>query len=199
MEDVQNKHGWLTRLFHATLAIAIVTQLTTSQFMTRPKAGAEGDWIFEIHEYSGICAFVLASALFLRIAIRPRGTAFGQLFPWFSAARLKALVADLKIHWTAAKKFRLAKFDAGAALPSAVHGLGVMLMLAMATTGVIYWLAGKFGATQSSFVGLAMDIHETLSNAVWAYLIGHAGFALIHHFKGEASLLEMWSLRRNRA
>ncbi len=199
VDTVQHRYGWQTRIFHAALAIAIITQLATSQFMTRPRAGAEGDWIFEIHEYSGIAAFVLALALFLRIAIRPRGTAMVQLFPWFSGVRLKALGADIKAHWSAAKKFNIPNSDRGSALPSAVHGLGLLLMLVMAITGVTYWAADKFGAGKSPVVGAALEVHELFSNLVWAYLIGHATLALIHHFKGQASIFEMWSFRRDKA
>lgn len=199
MDAAHYKHGWQTRLFHAALALSIIVQLATSQFMIHPGRGREGDLLFEVHEYSGLLAFVLALALFLRIAIRPRGTAFGQLFPWFSGSRLKALASDFGRHVRAAARFKLPPYDPEGAFPSAIHGLGLLLMGLMATTGTIYWLAGKLGAGQSPIVGTAMGLHETFSSLVWVYVIGHALLALVHHYTDHLSLTEMWSLKRNKA
>ena len=40
-----------------------------------------------------------------------------------------------------------------------------------------------------------MFVHHTLANLVRAYLIGHAGLAVLHHFAGHSSLAVMWSVR----
>ena len=43
--------------------------------------------------------------------------------------------------------------------------------------------------------GILMFVHHTLANLVRAYLIGHAGLAVLHHFAGHSSLAVMWSVR----
>ncbi len=192
------KHSWATRLFHAALALAIITQLATSQLMEKPGPGKPENVFFEIHEYSGLIALVLATLFFLNIALRDKGTDAGALFPWLSGARLRALGADLSDHVKAAKKFRLPEYKSESPLASAVHGLGLALMAVMAGTGAIWWAAGKLGAAKSPVVNVAIEAHEIFSNLVWAYLIGHASLALIHHFTDGLSLAEMWSLKRHR-
>jgi len=40
---------------------------------------------------------------------------------------------------------------------------------------------------------LAMTVHLALGNLVWAYLIAHAGLAVLHHLLRSMSLAIMWS------
>ncbi|MWV29246.1 cytochrome b/b6 domain-containing protein [Aurantiacibacter rhizosphaerae] len=192
------KHSWPTRLFHAALALSIITQLATSQFMVTPKAGRPENVFFEIHEYSGLTALVLATLFFLNIAFRNRGTEAGLLFPWFSGARLRALGADISQFLKSAAKFRLPPYHSESPIASAVHGLGLLLMALMASTGALWWAGGKFGVPGSQITDVAMEVHEIFSNLVWVYLIGHAAMALIHHYTDQMSLKEMWSLKKHR-
>lgn len=191
------KHALQTRLLHGGLAIAILTQLLTSLAMEGPDEVQSGDILFQIHRYSGLTAAVLALALWLVILTRRRGTDLGALLPWFSGARLSALWIDLRLHMAALVKLRLPTHDPDAALPAAVHGLGLLLISAMALSGTVYFLQVMFGFHSAEPDGmLAMTVHVTLANLVWAYLIGHAGLGVLHHLLRSASLTEMWSLRR---
>ena len=191
------KHTWATRVFHAGLALSILTQLLTSLVMQGPDDEQSGDLLFQIHRYSGLIAATLAFALWLVILLRKRGTDLGALLPWFSGARLRALGADLKAHGAALIRLRLPVHDPKAALPSAVHGLGLLLISAMALSGTIYFLQVTLGFHSAEPDGMwAMTVHLTLANLVWAYLIGHAGLGVLQHILRAASLGEMWSLRQ---
>mgnify|MGYP003649509327 CR=1 FL=1 len=48
---------------------------------------------------------------------------------------------------------------------------------------------------ETNWVANDLLLHVTFANLVWAYLIGHAGLAILHHFTSKASLSEMWSFR----
>ena len=85
-----------------------------------------------------------------------------------------------------------------AALPAAVHGLGLLLVTAMAVTGATFYIAMLTNQTGSSFAKLAIGLHDPMSKLVWVYIVGHAGMATIHHFAHDMSLGRMWSLRCNR-
>jgi cytochrome b561 len=91
---------------------------------------------------------------------------------------------------------RLPPYEETAPLASAVHGLGLLLMTAMAASGGVYaaqvWAGAQSPEPDASLV---MTVHFALANLVWAYLIGHAAMATIHHFAHAASLRRMWSLR----
>lgn len=78
-----------------------------------------------------------------------------------------------------------------------MHGLGLLLMTAMATTGTLYYFVNTGDPDAGGLMGILMYVHKTLANIVWAYLIGHAGLAVIHHFTDNLRLSEMWSFRKN--
>lgn len=191
------KHTLRTRVLHGGLALAILTQLLTSLAMEGPDDVQSGDLLFQIHRYSGLTAALLALALWLVILTRRRGTDLGALLPWFSGTRLSALWFDLRVHMAALIRLRLPAHDPDAALPAAVHGLGLLLISAMALSGTIYFLQVMLGVHSAEPDGmLAMTVHVMLANLVWAYLIGHAGLGMLHHLLRSASLTQMWSLRR---
>ena len=192
-----SRHSRATRLFHAGLALAIITQLLTSLWMHGPDEEQAGDILFQVHRYAGLTATVLAFALWLTLLFRSRGTQLGALLPWFSGDRLAALWQDTKVHLMAAMKLRLPAHDAHAPLPSAVHGLGLVLITAMAASGAVYFMQVTLGLHSAEPDGmLAMTVHLTLANLVWAYLIAHAGLAVLQHLAHSLRLSTMWSLGR---
>lgn len=193
----QTKHNRATRLLHAGLALAILTQLFTSLQMQGPDDVQAGDILFQVHRYSGISASVLAFSLWMTILLRSRGTDLGALIPWFSGRRLTALVRDIKVHAVAMLRLRLPAHDPEAALPSAIHGLGLLLISAMAASGAVYFMQVALGLHSPEPDGMiAMTVHLALANLVWAYLIAHAGLALLHHLLRSMRLSTMWSFAR---
>ena len=76
-----------------------------------------------------------------------------------------------------------------------MHGLGLLLMSVMAVTGTVWFVNDLWIHASNTFTRLDIVSHHLLANLVWAYLIGHAPLALVHHFSGQASLKTMWSVR----
>jgi len=190
------KHSIATRLVHMGLAIAVTLQLLTSLILVAPAPDATGNVWFEVHEYSGLSAMTFVLLFWLVVTARHVGTGWGMLFPWLSRARLAAVWADVKAHFAALRHLRLPIHDDRSPLASAVHGLGLLLITAMASSGTLYYFINAGNPDAGGLIGVAMFIHLTLANLVWAYLIGHAGLAVLQHFLGTMRLSEMWSLRR---
>lgn len=188
-----HKHTLQTRLFHAGLAITVVLQLGSAVVMRGPRAGHPGDWIYQIHQYCGLISFCFAFGFFLVVALRRKGTEPGLLFPWLDAGRLTALWNDVTLHAQAVRSMRVPRYDGHAPLASAVHGLGLLLMAAMAATGTVFFIASLLGEQANALVRAALGLHHAMANLVWAYLIGHAGLALLHHYLRDFRLGEMWS------
>lgn len=163
----------------------------------RPFTRQQWDIFYEIHEYGGLAAFVFVFLFWVILTARRVGTAPGLLFPWFSQARMTELLKDIRLHLQSLIRLRLPVFDKHGALSSAVHGLGLLLMTVMATTGTVYYFINNGDPDAGRIVGVLMLIHTTLADFVWAYLIGHAALAVIHHVTDNLSLSEMWSLRGN--
>lgn len=191
-----DQHAFSTRLVHAGLALSICTQLATSLIMQGPTETAAGDAIFQLHRYSGFAALAFALLFWITLTFRSRGTAPSALFPWFSSARRRAFATDVGNHLRRLLHGRLPAYEETGPLASAVHGLGLLLMTAMAVSGGVYAAQVWTGLQSPEPDGsLAMTIHFALANLVWAYLVAHAGMATIHHFARSAPLGKMWRLK----
>ena len=122
----------------------------------------------------------------LNAVTRRTGTRLGRCCPG-SPARLAAVWADLKAHLGALYHLRAPHHQAEAPLASAVHGAGLLLMTAMAASGLLWW-QGPASLTET-----AIELHVLCGNLVWAYLIGHALMGLFNHVRKDTSLGQMWS------
>lgn len=189
------RHALRTRVVHAGLALAVVTQLLSSLVMKPAEDGKAGNFWFEVHEYGGLAAFGLIALFWIILTARKRGTPARHLFPWFSSDRRAALWADIKDHARTLRNLRLPPHDDDNPLASAIHGLGILLITAMAASGTLYYFIGDGNPDAGGLVGLAMFVHTSLANLAWAYLIGHASLAVIQHVFTEFSMGEMWSFR----
>lgn len=196
MANPTTKHSRATRIAHAGLAIAVMAQLATSLIMRAPRADRPGDVFFQAHSYGGLAAMGFVVLFWLVVVIRTAGTDPGLLMPWFSAPRRQAVAADVRATWAGLRAFRMPPYQEAAPFSASIHGLGLLLMTVMAGTGTYYFLATQAGQPETGLLALAMDLHGLLANLVWAYLIGHALMALLHHYGSDHSLAEMWSLRR---
>ena len=192
-------HTRATRLVHTGLAIAVITQLLTSLIFVAPAPDATGNVWFEVHQYSGLAALGFVFLFWLVMSARRAGTNGGLLFPWLSRSRLNALWTDIGNHGTAMRQRRLPAYEVHSPLASAVHGLGLLLVTAMASTGALYYFINTGNPDAGGVIGVTMIVHKNLGGVVWAYLIGHAGLAVIHHFTRNMSLSSMWSLRKEMA
>lgn len=192
------KHGLPTRLVHMGLAIAVIVQLITSLLMQSPGKDGPGNWLFEIHEISGLTALAFAFLFWVVLVSRRQGTQNAALFPWLSTARRSDLWRDVKHHLATVRTLSLPTYNDNSPLASAVHGLGLLLMSGMTLSGGMFYLAKLYGAQETPTAQLILELHHIGGNLVWAYLIGHAGLALIHHYTQNLSLTEMWSLKRVR-
>lgn len=187
-------HSLTTRLLHGALAIAVGFQLTSSLIMQVPSDHHAGNIFFELHKDSGIFVAMLVVLFWTVLATRPLGTQAGLLFPWFRAGRRAALVADVKRHGAALRHKRLPAFQDASPLAAASHGLGLVLVTVMATTGVLWESAKLANLSDQPAAGLLLGLHSLTSTFVWAYLIGHGLMALHHHYSGAQPLRTMWSL-----
>lgn len=193
---IPTNHAFATRMVHGLLVLAVLVQLLTSQFMRPPRGDNPGTFSFSIHEFSGLASMVVVLVFWALVMVRLRGTPAGLMVPWFLADRRAAFIADLKAHFVALTKLRLPEYRPDAPLAAGIHGLGLLLMTAMAGTGSIYFIGVQIGVQGGTVVKLAKELHEIMANLVWVYLIGHAGLAALHHFLGDADMREMWSANR---
>ena len=176
-----------TRLLHMLLAAAIIAQLGLSLGMEAPQRGRPGDVLFEIHEKSGLAALAILVIFWGWSLVRRGETRFSLLFPWFDRQRRRAFTADLVAQ---ARALRGGTIPLTEEKPfaSAIHGLGLLIATLMATTGALGYFVPQ--------VRFLLEVHATVAPLMWAYLIGHAGVAVLHQIKGDALITRIFSLAR---
>lgn len=152
-----------------------------------PQGGPQpANLMFELYEIGGLATLGLVVAFWLWSLVRRRETPFAALFPWLSSTRLQAVGADLSRHWGELKNLRLPGGEPETPQASAVHGLGLLTVLAMGASGA--WLF-----TQTVPEGLVLEVHKITSNLMWAYIVAHAGLAVLHQIAGHRVLQRMFA------
>lgn len=181
----------LTRWLHVGFVLGVPLQLLSENFMKHPKlvdgvprirTAAEANF-FEMHEFVGMAVLVVVVLHIIWSASRSGG-GLSRLFPYFRAGGCSGLVAELKQvpSWFSGKLHETAE---DSVLAGAVHGLGLLLILAMGATGAtIFFGMDEVTGHMNSFVHDMKELHEGLGTLVWIYLIGHVGMAALHKMKG---------------
>jgi cytochrome b561 len=178
-----------TRVLHLLLLLAVVHQLISSQFISRPLPGDAPSTLYQLHEYVGMASLAVVCVFWLWTLIRHGETSLTSLFPWLSPRRIAAIIDDCLGQINAIRR-RDPSHESSGALASAVHGLGLLVVTAMAATGTVwFWSSGAVAHA-------ALAMHSLVANLMWAYLIGHAGLAALHHLLGSDILLRMFWIRR---
>ena len=187
-------HSLLTKLLHGLLAASIIHQLIVSQFMTHPRPGRPGDFAFDLHSWVGLASMGILVAFWLWVLLRRREHGVAALVPWFSSTRRRAVFADFGLHFRALKRFTLPPpGEVETPMASAMHGLGLLTATVMAATGTAAYFLSQPDGSLASPGPLALDVHEIFANLIWAYLVAHAGLALLHQILGHRLLQRMFS------
>jgi len=191
----------ITKLLHWGIALAITLQMLNSLVMEAPEPGevrsAIEAGLFEIHEYTGLLAFIL---LLLRWWWSVSGHAAGgwrHLFPWYFADGRKELLADIRREVPDWFRGRIPEPSESDAIAKTVHGLGLILASIMAASGLVIFFGMQENGAMNPVVHWVSEIHEEVSTLMWIFLGGHAGMAFWHQALGHNVLGKMFlSLRR---
>jgi cytochrome b561 len=192
-------HSLVTRILHLGLSIGVTLQLLFSTFMQRPKPGVEHPWIeasgFELHEVVGLLILPLVIAWFAWLLVRQEEVGARALFPWFSALQRRALLDAGRRSIAAVRREHMPDPNDGGLIARATHGLGALCALSMALTGTLIWLGMSAQGDMPDWALPILEIHQVLSSFMWAYLVGHAAMAWLHHYRGEETIRRMFSLQ----
>lgn len=194
------EYDLVTRALHAGIAVAVLVQLTSSQFMDVPKPGRVVSPLelasFSVHEWSGMTVFILILLHWLYGASGHAAGGWGHLFPWFSKSRLRTLWSGVKAAPSWIRSGTSDGSDEYLAPAGAVHGLGLLAVTAMAVTGAVIFAAMGPDGRMSHFAREVKEIHEFFASFVWVYLFGHVGMAALHQWQGDRVLTRMFNLFR---
>ncbi|MDX8384603.1 MAG: cytochrome b/b6 domain-containing protein [Ghiorsea sp.] len=181
----------VARLLHWGFAILIPLQLLSEELMKRPKPGRIRDemqtFFFEVHEWVGMTALVLVIARLAWGFMRAESK-WVDLFPYFFQAGRKGIVDEVVNGIPGWFKGKLPVPGQEDYLPGAVHGLGLLLVLAMGISGA----AMLYGMEDTgAMIGLIHDMkeaHEVLGSLLWVYIYAHVGMTIVHMLLGHPML-----------
>jgi cytochrome b561 len=190
------KYDPLTRILHLLVALGVTSQMVTSLVMIYPKPGRLPNQWYEVHEAVGITLLGVVSVHWLWALSRTvlRGEAL-MLFPWFSAAKLRALWADVVETMDGLRHGQLPNGRDTKPLPAAVQGAGLLLALFMAGTGTALAVGMAPDGGLSLTLRAVKEIHEAAAPLMWAYLIAHPLLGLAHQMAGHQTLNRMFGWR----
>ena len=167
-----------TRVLHLVLLVVVLHQLISSKLINRPLPGDAPSTLYSLHEYLGIGTLAIILIFWLWTLIRHGETKLTRLFPWLSPRGIGAVIVDTVDQGRALLRGDFSSEGSGA-LASAVHGLGLLVVTAMAVTGTAFFLTE--GTRLSHY---PMRLHALTANLMWIYLIGHSAVAVLHHLLG---------------
>jgi cytochrome b561 len=185
----------ITKILHWLIASTILVQLLSEEFMKRPKPGrirTEGqELFFEVHEWFGVIVLVLVLLRFVFIMDRNE---WARLFPWITAEGCKGIVSELKKvpGWFVGKLRDAGEEDY---LAKTVHGLGLLLALALGFSGTVLFAGMNPDGSMGDTVHFFKETHEVLGELLWIYLSGHVFMALLHQLMGHKSLQRIFLFR----
>jgi len=190
------RYDRVTRGLHALFAVTVVTQLVTGLIMHVPHPGRSispiGNLFFEIHRWSGLstACFMLLHWVWLLSGHLTEG--WMRLFPWFSSEGRRQVLSGLRTFpaWILGKPGGEADLDR---MAGAVHGLGLVVVSAMAGTGTAIFFGMAPSGAEETTVAIIREIHGFLAGFVVAYLAGHVGMAVLHQYRGERIITRMFS------
>lgn len=170
---MKQTHRWTagSLICHSLFALAAILQLCTSLLMG--KHAAFGQQAFWLHQISGFLALAAILAYF-SYTFWHQPNKWRHLYPYFWQQGLQTIKTD----FLSLIQGKLPTRPSGG-LAGAVQGLGLLLILAMALTGTM-WFLSLHVLSWKEGRHLAMWLHHTLANWVWVYVIGHTAMAFLH-------------------
>lgn len=195
-------YNQVTRLLHWGFALLIPLQLLSEELMKRPKPERVRDdvqvFFFEMHEWIGMIVFTLV-LLRLVWGLISSESSWMRLYPYFSANGRKLLMFELKHEVPNWFKGQLPNPSYERCMASAVHGLGLLLVLAMGITGAVMLYGMQDSGKMTGWVHEAKEVHELLGSLLWLYLIAHVGMTVLHMLLGHTMLKRIFSITNAKA
>ena len=175
-----------TRVLHALILTCVLFQLIGSNFLSRPLPGEVPELSMVLHQSVGMAGLAVVAAFWTWTLVRSRETSIARLVPWLSMTGIKSVWDDAATQLGSLKRGTMPN-DTDSAMISAVHGLGLLTLTAMAITGTAYFFLGTTPPGR-----LVLSLHKLMANLMWGYLIAHAGLAALHQLLGTDMVSRMF-------
>ena len=178
----QVRNTMLAKVTHGLIAIAIIHQLLSSEWMAKPwrlnEATDLAKNLLTSHTWSGLLIAVLLVMMLIGLSQRYRVSGIGEFFPWAQSSRRQAAIQSFVKSAAVLRQLNMPTTEQTHELAKAVQGLGLLTVAFMATTGTAIWLSGD-NIELAHQIG---SIHELGAVPLQLYLGGHVAMAILHKY-----------------
>jgi len=183
-----------TRVLHYGMIVCVLYQLISSEFMMVPEPGKMTSFdtmLFDFHMMIfGWAAFLIAAVYVVILYDDKDG--WGRMIPWFTTRRRRAFFKEARDDIASTIRGRFPLPEEQSALSGAVHGGGILLVLALGFTGAYVMLGVRSDGTMREDTLLVLDFHAAFANILWIFIIGHITMFLFHIVTGHRTILDIF-------
>lgn len=183
-----------TRVLHYGMIVCVLYQLISAQFMRVLEPGKIGGFdtmLFDFHMMIfGWGAFLIASVYV--VILHDDKDGWGRMIPWFTARRRRAFFKDARNDIISTLQGRFPLPEEQSALSGAVHGAGILLVLALGFTGAYVMLGVRSDGTMREDTLLLLDFHAAFANILWIFLAGHVAMFFFHILTGHRTIMHIF-------
>ena len=185
------------RGLHLGITVCVLLQLLVEQFIGLPENPTRhrfGAWLVALHELVGMLALILAGTY---LAIRLDNLNHRKrLYPWLFADARAQLWRELRHDVPAWIRGTKPWPASGGLLAGMVHGAGAALVLLLGLTGSLLFISAGIASPIPPEMRGVLALHGLLADAMWVFLLGHVGMALVHEVKGHKIVRAVFHLGR---
>jgi len=188
------KYGRSTRILHTLIAVGISLELLSSLVMKTPRPGRALTPLqafgYDAHAWIGMAVFVVLVLHWIVFVTGHAHKGMGHFFPWFSRARLNAVLNDARD----LLRLKVNDPEQNDSAAGAIEGLGLLVASILGATGVVlfFGIAGNGNGAMSGAIRAVREFHEFWGPVMWTYLGIHAGAAMVHLGLGHRSVLSVF-------
>jgi len=180
---------------HLAIVCLVLFQLFSEQMMEIPKPDKPIDDIqalfLLLHEWNGFIVLGLAVLFLLLRSGQSQKT--HSLFPWLSASGWKGIFKELAHDVPGWFKGKLKKSEESFHIASTVHGLGILLLLGLGTTGIMVFMGLEPNGYMDKDTKIIKDLHSSMGDLIWIFVLGHSAMALLHQLAGHRAFQSIFS------
>lgn len=150
-----------------------------------------------MHEWNGF--IVLGIVVFYLMHLADGGSEWRRIFPWLGAPGCKGIWREICTDIPGWFKGKLRSPGESHYIASTVHGLGILLLIALGATGTVMFIGIEPDGNMDRETKLLKDLHSSLGDLIWIYFLAHSGMALIHQLAGHRVFQDIFNFKSDRS
>ena len=191
------KFSRATRILHLLIIIVVSLQLLSQSFMfvpspdKLPQTQLEA-WLFVVHLCVGIMGLCFVAVRLM--SVMDDEVDSKRLYPFFHQEALSQFIGELKAIPNWFKQGPPAR-DQDSLIASSVHGLGLLLILGLGTTGILFYIGLEPNGAMDALTKFFRETHEFFALLLWIYILGHVGMYIHHRMQGHKQVSDIFSFK----